>query len=339
VSLDLDRLPRFPLANLPTPLQEAHRLRDALGGPDKCPRILIKRDDLTGLAFGGNKVRKLEFLVGDALARGATTLITAGAAQSNHARATAAAAVVAGLRSVLVLTSADAEPAVQGNLLLDELLGTEIRFITPDVDRDEQMATVAAELSEKGETPYVIPVGGSNSIGAAGYLTMAVELKEQLAKIGAEPSRVYFGNGSGGTQAGVTLGVNALGIPARAIGVQDSYLSPEDKQRIVRITNEAAELVGSDTRVTADDMTDLDQYYGEAYGVPTREGDAAILLLARTEAIFLDSTYTGKAMSGLIDNIRTGEIRPDESVVFVHTGGNSALFAHAERLSGLARAR
>lgn len=339
MSLDLDRLPRFPLANLPTPLQEAHRLRDALGGPAKCPRILIKRDDLTGLAFGGNKVRKLEFLVGDALAKRATTLITAGAAQSNHARATAAAAVVAGLRSVLVLTSTDAEPAVQGNLLLDELLGTEIRFITPDVHRDEHMATVAAELSEKGETPYVIPVGGSNSIGAAGYLTMAVELKEQLAKIGAEPSRVYFGNGSGGTQAGVTLGVKALGIPARAIGVQDSYLSPEDKQRIVRITNEAAELVGSDTRVTADDMTDLDQYYGEAYGVPTREGDAAILLLARTEAIFLDSTYTGKAMSGLIDNIRTGEIRPDESVVFVHTGGNSALFAHAERLSGLAGAR
>ena len=339
MSLDLTRLPRFPLANLPTPLQEAGRLRDALGGPSQCPRILIKRDDLTGLAFGGNKVRKLEFLVGDALAKGATTLITAGAAQSNHARATAAAAVVAGLKSVLVLTSSEAEPAVQGNLLLDELLGADIRLTMPGVDREEQMETIAAELRQRGKIPYVIPVGGSNRVGAAGYLTMAIELKEQLANLGAEPSRVYFGNGSGGTQAGVTLGVKALGIPARAIGVQDSYLSPEEKERIIRITNEAAELVGSDVRVSADDFTDLDQYYGEAYGVPTREGDAAILLLARTEAIFLDSTYTGKAMSGLLDHIRTGEVSPDETVVFVHTGGHSAIFAHADRLAGLARAR
>ena len=339
MSLDLTRVPRFPLANLPTPLQEASRLRDSLGGPSKSPRILIKRDDLTGLAFGGNKVRKLEFLVGDALAKGATTLITAGAAQSNHARATAAAAVVAGLKSVLVLASSEKEPPVQGNLLLDELLGADIHLTMPGVDRNEQMETIAAELCQRGEIPYVIPVGGSNSIGASGYLTMAIELREQLAHLGVEPSRVYFANGSGGTQAGVTLGVKALGIPARAIGVQDSYLSPEEKERIVHITNEAAELVGSGVRVSAGDFTDLDQYYGEAYGVPTREGDAAILLLARTEAIFLDSTYTGKAMSGLLDHIRTGEVSPDETVVFVHTGGNSALFAHADRLSDLARAR
>jgi len=339
VSLDVDRLPRFPLANLPTPLQEATRLRDALGGPDNCPRILIKRDDLTGLAFGGNKVRKLEFLVADALAKGATVLIPAGAAQSSHSRATAAAAVVAGLKSVLVLVSSEIAPAAQGNLLLDELLGAEMRFVPPGTDRGEYMSHVADELAQAGEVPYVIPVGGSNEIGAAGYLTMALELQQQLPALRADPTRVYFANGSGGTQAGVTLGTKALGMRAAPVGVLDSYLSPEDRERAVSIANMAAMLVGDATRVTLDDMINLDGYFGEAYGIPTPAGDEAILLLARTDALFLDSTYTGKAMSALIDHIRTGQISPDETVVFVHTGGNPALFAHAERLSGLARAQ
>lgn len=338
MSIDLGRLPRFPLANLPTPLQEASRLREALGGSDKCPRILIKRDDLTGLAFGGNKVRKLEYLIGDALAKDATVIITAGAAQSNHARATAAAAVVAGLRSVLVLNTDEAEPAVQGNLLIDHLLGAEVRFVPKGSDSDAEMKKVAEALTANGETPYVIPVGGSNEIGAAGYLTMSLELREQLSAFAAMPSRLYFGNGSRGTQAGIVLGAIALGMPYRSYGVLDSPNSPFKEERAVRIANRAAELVGSDTRVSDADMINVDGYFGEAYGVPTTAGDEAIVLLARTEAILLDPVYSGKAMSGLIDHIRTDQIPADETVVFVHTGGNSALFAHADRLARLARA-
>jgi D-cysteine desulfhydrase family pyridoxal phosphate-dependent enzyme len=338
VSIDLSRLPRFPLANLPTPLQDAPRLRAALGGSDRCPRILIKRDDLTGLAFGGNKVRKLEMLVGDALQKDATVLITAGAAQSNHARSTAAAAVVAGLSAVLVLTSDDPNPPIQGNLLLDHLLGAEVRIVPKSTDTDQHMAGVAKELASRGQIPYVIPVGGSNQVGAAGYLTMTAELRDQLAALGESPTRLYFGNGSRGTQAGIVLGAKALEMSYRPYGVLDSFNSPEKEARTIRIANAAAELVGSDTRISSDDITNVDGYIGEDYGIPTEAGNEAILLLARTEGIFLDPVYSGKAMSGLIDHIRTGQIATDETVVFVHTGGNTALFAHAERLAQTALA-
>jgi D-cysteine desulfhydrase family pyridoxal phosphate-dependent enzyme len=337
VPIDLTRLPRFPLANLPTPLQEANRLREALGGTAVCPRILIKRDDLTGLAFGGNKVRKLEFLVGDALASGASVLVTAGAAQSNHARATAAAAVAAGLPALLVLRSDDPEPVVQGNLLLDWMLGAEIRIVPSGSDRAAVMAEIATDLTARGERPYVIPVGGSNEIGAAGYLTMSLELRDQLAALAVEPTWIYFASGSGGTQAGIVLGVKALGLTCRPYGILDSPFSDEDKARAIQIANGAAELIGEPTRVSEADMIYDDRYFGEAYGIPTSAGDEAIMLLARSEAIFLDPVYTGKAMSGLIDHIRSGLIGPSETVVFVHTGGNVATFAHADRFARISR--
>jgi D-cysteine desulfhydrase family pyridoxal phosphate-dependent enzyme len=338
VSIDLTRLPRFPLASLPTPLQDAARLRTALGGSSHCPRILIKRDDLTGLAFGGNKVRKLEFLVGDALEKGATTLITAGAAQSNHARATAAAAVVAGMSSVLVLNSKDPDPPIQGNLLLDRMLGADVRIVPTGTDRAAVMEEIAAELTARGEKPYVIPVGGSNAIGAAGYLTMMLELQVQLAALGTIPSRICFGSGSGGTQAGIVLGAKALGLTCELVGILDSPFSDEEKARTLAIANQAAQLVGSETRVTEADMVYDDRYIGEAYGVPTYAGEEAIRLLARTQAIFLDSVYTGKAMSGLIDHIRSGKIDPADTVVFIHTGGTPAIFAAADRLARAAMA-
>jgi D-cysteine desulfhydrase family pyridoxal phosphate-dependent enzyme len=337
VSFDLCRLPRFPLANLPTPLQEASRLRGALGGPAKCPRILIKRDDLTGLAFGGNKVRKLEMLVGDALVRGADTLITTGAVQSNHARATAAAAVVAGLKAILVLESAETCPPVQGNLLLDRLLRADVRFVPKNSDTDAAMESVAEEVRSAGGNPYVIPIGGSSPYGAAGYLTMTMELKVQLAAMGVSPSRLYFASGSRGTQAGIVLGARIFDMPYEIYGVLVSKSRPETEARALSNANEAAELVGSDIRLTYTDLTNVDGYFGEAYAIPTPEGDAAVLLLARTEAIFLDPTYTGKSMSALIDHIKTGQIDPHETVVFVHTGGTPAIFAHSERLSELAR--
>ena len=333
----LDHLPRFPLATLPTPLHEANRLREALGGPDRCPRILIKRDDLTGLAFGGNKVRKLEFLVGDALEKGATTLITCGAAQSNHARAAAAAAVAAGLRAILVLYPSEPRQEPQGNLLLDLLLGAEIRWIESGAGRDAAIRAVAGEVRAGGELPYESPVGGSGPIGAAGYMTMTIELKAQLAELAADPGWLYFASGSGGTQAGIALAARLLEMPYRVLGVLDSPDSPELQTRMLDAAHGAAALVGSDLRLTPADLAPLDGYFGEGYAVPTPEADAAILLLARTEAIFLDPVYSAKAMSALLEHIRTGQIEPNETVVFVHTGGTPALFAAAQRLAGVAQ--
>ena len=334
--IDLSRLPRLRFASLPTPLQETPRLRNALGGASQAPRILIKRDDLTGLAFGGNKVRKLEFLVGDAITAGASILITAGAAQSNHARATAAAAVVAGMGSVLVLASDDPEPRIQGNLLLDRMLGADIHVVSTETDRYAVMDQIAADLRDKGETPYVIPVGGSNAIGAAGYMTMMIELRDQLAALNASPTRIYFASGSGGTQAGIAMAAKALDMLIQPVGILDSPFPEESQAHCLQIANAAAGLVGSAARLATSDMIYDDRYFGAGYGVPTAGGEEAIQMLARSEAIFLDSVYSGKAMSGLIDHIRRGQIDPAETVVFVHTGGTPALFADAERLAQLA---
>ena len=336
MSFRLDNLSRVPLAHLPTPLDELKRLRDALGGPEKCPRILVKRDDLTGLAFGGNKIRKLEFLVADALAKGATTLITAGAWQSNHARATVAAGNKYGLSTILVLDTTHPNPPVQGNLLLDHLLGADVRIVPKGTDRYAVMNEAADQVRANGGEAYVIPVGGSSSVGAAGYLTMTVELAQQLRQIDATPTRLYFANGSRGTQAGIVLGAKLLGMTYIPYGILVSPGSAESDARSLVNANEAARLVGSDIQLTPADLISVDGYFGEDYGIPTREADEAILLLARTESVFLDPVYTGKAFSALLDHIRTGEIAHTETVVFVHTGGTVALFANAERLAELA---
>jgi D-cysteine desulfhydrase family pyridoxal phosphate-dependent enzyme len=318
----------------PTPVQPIDRLGAALGL--EAGRLWVKRDDLTGLAGGGNKVRKLEFLVGDALAQGATTLVTCGAAQSNHARATAAAAVASDLRAILVLYPSAPTQTPQGNLLLDMLLGAELRWIESGAGRDDAIRAVAAEARAAQETPYEIPVGGSGPIGAAGYMTMTIELKSQLDAMGAEPSWLYFASGSGGTQAGIALAARLLEMPYRIRGILDSPDSAEFRTRALEAAHGAAALVGSDLRLTQEELAPLDGYYGEGYAAPTPEADAAILLLARTEAIFLDPVYTAKAMSALLDHVRTGQIRADETVVFVHTGGTPALFAAADRLAGVA---
>ena len=332
----LSSITRFPLAQLPTPLQEAHNLRHALGGAARCPRILIKRDDLTGLAFGGNKVRKLEFLVADALDRKASVLVTAGAAQSNHARATAAAARVAGMRAVLVLEEPATGGPPQGNLLLDHLLGADVQFVPAGTELNGEVERVADALHQAGERPYAVPVGGSNAVGLLGYVAMAEELSAQLAGMGVAPSRLYYANGSRGTQAGIVLGARAVEAAYRPIGVLVSPNSAEKEARSLEIANVAAERLGLDLRLTAEDMVDLDGYIGAGYAAPTDACDEAILLLARTEAIFLDPVYSGKAMSALIDHVRTGQIEPSETVVFLHTGGATALFAHNERLAALA---
>ena len=332
--------PRIPLAGLPTPLHEAVRFREALGGKSRCPRILIKRDDLTSLGLGGNKARKLEYLVADALAQNATTLITTGAVQSNHARMTAAAACVAGMRCVLVLTSTVDHPQLAGNLLLDKLYGAEIRMV-PSIDpmlavgKDEEVvAEVVAEERAAGRNAYVIPIGGSSGVGVLGYIGGSAELVDQLREAGISPSRLYYASGSRGTQAGLTLGAKLCEAPYRVYGVAVSAGEPEKIERAKRIANEAAARLQIPERLDLSDLFTDQGFIGEGYGIPTREALEAIALLARHEAIVLDPCYTSKAMAALIAHVRSGELQPDETVVYLHTGGMPAIFtdAFAERI-------
>ena len=324
----LATLPRYPLATLPTPLQRARNLESALG--PRCPRIYLKRDDLTGLAFGGNKARKLEYLLADALANDATTLVTEGAAQSNHARITAAAARIAGLRSVLVLDARHGSE-VAGNLLLDHLLGAEVRIVPDKTARSALMASIGDELRAVGERPYVIPTGGSVPLGAAGYVTMAAELSTQLVSIGEAPSRLYFATGSLGTQAGLVVGARAFSAPFAVFGVAVEHPVAALIANGVALANATAALLGlredSPSAFSPSDIVIDGEFIGAAYGVPTDEGLEAIRLLARTEAVFLDPVYSGKAMAAVIAHARGGELNPDEAIVFLHTGGGPSVFA------------
>jgi D-cysteine desulfhydrase family pyridoxal phosphate-dependent enzyme len=327
---------RIPLATLPTPMHELPRLRDALGGARHCPRILLKRDDLTGLALGGNKARKLEFLIGDAIDRRATVVLTTGAAQSNHARMTAAAARAAGLQVHLVLT-ADGNPPVQGNLLLDRLFGAVIHYVPPPADptlatseeEEAKVAEVLAALRAAGERPYEISIGGSSGVGVLGYTYGTREIVDQLAEIGERPTRLYFASGSRGTQAGLTLGAKWCDAPYAVYGVAVSGGESFKRERALRIANEAASLAALEVRVAPEDLVTDQGYIGVGYGIPTPGCLEAIHLLAETEGILLDPVYTAKAMACLIDHVRTGALDPGLTVVFLHSGGVPALFAHA----------
>ena len=331
----LARQARLALATLPTPLQDMPRLREALGGPSRCPRLLVKRDDLTGLAGGGNKARKLDYLVGDAQRAGATTLITTGAVQSNHARMTAGAARIAGMDAELVLTAHVDEPADEGNLLLDRLFGARVHFV-PSIDPalavgldEETVRRVAATIQARGGTPYVIPVGGSSPIGALGYVAGTLELCTQLDGLGVTASRLYFASGLRGTQAGLTLGAHLCGAAYALHGIAVSGGEPEKYERARRVARDAAALLGYDASVLDCRFVTDQGFIGEGYGLPTPEGLEAMLLAARTEALVLDATYTAKAMAALIADVRNGVIDPASSVVFLHTGGSPAVFTAA----------
>jgi D-cysteine desulfhydrase family pyridoxal phosphate-dependent enzyme len=340
--MSLGSQPRLRLGTLPTPLHEAPRLRAALGGPGRCPRILVKRDDLTGLALGGNKVRKLEFIVGEALRDGATFLVTTGAAQSNYCRLTAAAARVAGMGAALVLGTTVDQPELQGNLLLDTLLGAELHFFRMQPGRSAAAAAraevgrvdeVLAGLRARGERPCFAPVGGSTATGALGYVAASLELTAQLADAGESPSWLYYASGSRGTQAGLAVGARLYGAPYRLRGIAVSGGESEKRELARRIAGEAAARLGRDVRLEDDELITDEGYIGEGYGIPSPAAIEAIRLLARTEAIFLDPVYSAKAMAGLIDHVRRGILRPDETVVFLHTGGAPALFAHTAELA------
>jgi D-cysteine desulfhydrase family pyridoxal phosphate-dependent enzyme len=324
--------PRFPLALLPTPLVEAPRLSQALGGP----RILFKRDDLTGFGFGGNKVRGLEYCIAEALAREAGVIVTGAGAQSNHVRAAAAAARVAGLDVVAVMHGSRPAEA-HGNLFLDQLLDVETRF-TDDPDRelvDRKIDEVAEELDRAGRRPYIIPRGGGVPLAALGYVECSRELGDQLAAIEVQPDWLVLATGACCTQAGLLVGAEIFSASYRILGFTVSRPEEECRERISQFARAAARLTDRRIELSPEKIAVPDGFIGPGYGVPTAEGVETIRLVAHTEGIFLDPTYTAKAMAGLIDEIRSGRIREGEIVVFLHSGGEPGLFAHPEILRPL----
>ncbi len=329
VLVRLARLPRVSLCVLPTPLRRAVRLEAALG--PGCPRIYLKRDDLTGLAFGGNKGRKLEYLVAAAENAGADTLVTEGAVQSNHARMTAAAAAARGLGCVLVLDARNGD-AIEGNLLLDHLFGAEVRIVPAAAARTEAMECATDDLRAAERRPFVIPTGGSVPLGAAGYVRAAFELAEQLLAAGETPSRLYLATGSLGTQAGLVVGARAASQPWEVYGVAVSHPAASLVEKGIALADDTAALLGIDTTFGAADLTVDGSFVGEAYGKRTSEGLEAIRLLARTEGVLLDPVYSAKAMAALLAHVRAGQFAPEEAIVFLHTGGGPSLFAHGPAL-------
>jgi D-cysteine desulfhydrase len=314
-------LPRLRFAHLPTPVEPMPRLSAALGGPS----LWIKRDDQTGLAFGGNKTRKLEFLLAEAQARGARTLVTAGAMQSNHCRQTAAAAAHFGFQCILVLIGGP-PPAVTGNLLLDQLFGADIVW-TMGNDRDALLRATVDRVEEQGRRPYLIPYGGSNAVGAAAYAEAIGELLAQKVAV----DRIVFATSSGGTQAGMVAGAKLHGYSGRLTGISVDEKAQPLQDRVAALAGQVSEALGRrDTFKPAEIEVD-DRFLGGGYGVMGEREEEAIRLFAQNEGILLDPVYTGRAAGGMIQLIRSGEIGRDERVLFWHTGGSPALFAYADR--------
>jgi L-cysteate sulfo-lyase len=333
--MDLSRFPRVSLAHLPTPLEPLERLSDHLGGP----RLYVKRDDCTGLALGGNKTRKLEFLMAEALAEGADTVITAGGVQSNHVRQTAAAAAKLGLKCELVQQVARPWDQDQfgetGNLFLDRLLGAGLHSVPGEADRGPGMARLADELRTQGRKPYVIPGGGSNAVGGLGYAGCAQEIIEQAEAMDMTVDVVVMATGSGGTQGGFIAGLVAMNSAIRAIGIEIDA-DPEAVDGHVRgVANGTLDLLGVAGGLP-DGVVEINpDYAGAAYGKPTDAMVKSVTLVARLEGLILDPVYSGKAMAGLIDLVKRGEFKPTDTVVFVHTGGAPALFAYRSAFSDI----
>ncbi|HAE85524.1 MAG TPA: D-cysteine desulfhydrase family protein [Anaerolineaceae bacterium] len=312
-----NRTNRIALAHLPTPIEPLPALTKLLDGP----QLFIKRDDLTGLGFGGNKTRKLEYLVADALAQGCQTLVTTGAVQSNHCRQVAAAAARLGLGCILVLAGED--PGMrQGNLFLDELSGARLIFV-PKEERDLRLQQAFAHAKEDGMQPYIIPYGGSNPIGVQGYIQAMQELQDQ----NLQPDWIVLASSSGGTQAGLLLGAEQTRFAGRILGISVDKPADELTQTILALANQTAAWLGMSTEISSQDVLVNDAYCQAGYGVLQPAEVEAIQLFARKEGILLDPVYTGRAAAGLIDLIRKGFFSHDETVLFWHTGGIPALFA------------
>ena len=327
--MHLARFPRLHFAHLPTPLEPLTRLSAHLGGPN----LWIKRDDCTGLSSGGNKTRKLEFLMAEALEKQADTIITQGATQSNHARQTCAIAAKLGLDCHILLEdrtgSEDPSYARNGNVLLDLLHGATLSKRPGGSDMDAEMAQLAEKLRAEGKKPYVIPGGGSNEVGALGYVNAAMELTHQANERSLRIDHLVHATGSAGTQAGLVLGFEALnsGIPVYGIGVNKPKEIQEEN--VYRLARRTAEYMGYPPDLVArEKVVANSDYVGDGYGVPTAGMVEAVKLMARFEGILLDPVYAGKGFAGLIDLVRKGYFKQGENVVFLHTGGSVSLFAY-----------
>jgi D-cysteine desulfhydrase family pyridoxal phosphate-dependent enzyme len=328
----IDVLPRVRLATLPTPLHEALRFSEALGGP----RIFIKRDDLTGLAFGGNKTRMFEFLLAQAIEEGADTIIGGAGVQSNYSMQLAAACSALGLEVHLVLRRirGKKDDDIQGNLLLDLLAGASIRIIDATAkEQGKSMYDLAKKLKKEGNRPYVVRLAQDNDLSpdVLAYTDCFCEIVEQCQSLDIQPSRLYCASYDS-TQAGLELGKAALGSNVRIMGIAPANWSHGVTGLVARYANQAAERISLSVRVNESDVFNTEDYVGKAYGIVTSEGIEMIKLLARTEGIFLDPVYTSKAMAGLQDHIRQGMLTKDDLVVFLHTGGTPALFAYVHDL-------
>jgi L-cysteate sulfo-lyase len=326
--MDLSSFPRVRLTLAETPLEFLPRLTAHLGGPN----LYIKRDDHTGLALGGNKTRKLEFLIGEALAQNATHIVTQGATQSNHVRQTIAAANKFGLKATVLLeervSGAEAEYYANGNVLLDQILGAAIEKRAAGIDMNAEIEVVGERLREAGERPYLIPGGGSNATGALGYVVSALELVAQANERQLAIDKVVHATGSTGTQAGLVVGLQGSNSRIPVLGI--SVRAPREKQQenVRKLARQTWDLLGVRGEFPDAAVEVNSDYVGSGYGIPTAGMIEAVELAARFEGILLDPVYTGKAFAGLIDLVRKGHFGKGQNVVFVHTGGAAGLFGY-----------
>ncbi len=331
----LDRFPRHRLAHLPTPFEHLDRLSAKLGGPE----IWIKRDDCTGLSTGGNKTRKLEFLMAEAELSGAETVITQGGIQSNHARQTAAFAAKLGLSCHLVLDDRtgprDPGFATNGNVLLDHLHGATIETRPSGLDMHAELDAAANRIRNEGRNVYVIPGGGSNATGALGYVSCAYELMDQLHDRSLAVDHIIHATGSGGTQAGLVAGLRARNEHTLVLGISVSAPKSLQEEKVLSITGPVTEKMGCPGVVADSDVVTNDTYVGDGYGIPTEAALEAISMFAQLEGILLDPVYSAKAAAGMIDLIRTGQFTKGQRIVFLHTGGSTALFSYDATLNAL----
>ncbi|GKX48792.1 D-cysteine desulfhydrase [Pectobacterium carotovorum] len=329
--MHLARFPRLSLGHFPTPLEALPNLSDYLGGPT----IYIKRDDATGLATGGNKTRKLEFLLADAQQQGADVIITQGATQSNHVRQTIAAAAKLGLKTKVLLEKRVEDYGEDyqrsGNVLLDNLLGGEIIDHLPaGTDMQQAMETLAESLRKEGLKPYVIPGGGSSPVGALGYVACAEELLFQSSQQRLRIDHIVHATGSTGTQAGLVTGLVATNSQIPLLGISVRAPKAKQEENVYALAQRTSQLLGISGALPRSAVQVNSDYVGKGYGIPTEGTLEALRLLAQLEGILLDPVYSGKGMAGLIDLIRQGHFRADENIVFIHTGGSAGLFGYRQ---------
>ena len=334
--MQLGSIPRLHLGEFPTPLEELKNLGHELGGP----RIFIKRDDQTGLGLGGNKLRKLEYALAEAIAQGATVVITAGGPQSNHIRLTTAACNKLGFKTVLVIRGTLPEK-LSGNLLIDHILGpSEIHYVGSegfpskgelDHVADEKAEEIAKRLRSEGEIPYFIPNGCRAIHGVMGYASCVLETVSQFRDLQLAPTAMFTAIGTSSTYTGLILGAHLFAQDQlRIVGISVAMASDVVSKRVALQLDEATELFGLKTKVPSESIAVFDQYVGDGYGIPTPSMKEAVLMTAQFEGVLLDPVYTGKAMSGLIDRVRVGDYTKDDIVVLLHTGGTPALFADTQ---------